>query len=90
MRIGKLVSISNMRVEILLDDCKIKPRDIVSAEYQGKTYRFEISTVAGNIATAIPFDSVNGLTRGIDVSLLQMFFAAYFVFVNIWKQPGCV
>ena len=71
MRIGKLVSISNMRVEILLDDCKIKPRDIVSAEYQGKTYRFEISTVAGNIATAIPFDSVNGLTRGIDVSLQE-------------------
>jgi len=67
MRIGKLVSISNMRVEILLDDCKIKPRDIVTADYQGKVYRFEISSVAGNIATAIPFDSVNGLKRGIDV-----------------------
>ncbi len=68
MRIGKLVSISNMRVEILLDDCKIKPRDIVMAEYQGKEYRFEISSVAGNIATAIPFDSVNGLKRGLDVT----------------------
>jgi len=67
MRIGKLVSISNMRVEILLDDCKIKPRDIVTADYQGKVYRFEISSVAGNIATAIPFDSVNGLKRGLDV-----------------------
>lgn len=67
MRIGKLVAISNMRVEILLDDCKIKPRDIVTAEYQEKVYRFEISSVAGNIATAIPFDSVNGLKRGIDV-----------------------
>ena len=68
MRIGKLVSISNMRVEILLDECKIKPRDIVMAEYQGKEYRFEISSVAGNIATAIPFDSVNGLKRGLDVN----------------------
>lgn len=36
MRIGKLVSISNMRVEILLDDCKIKPRDIVSQSIRGK------------------------------------------------------
>ena len=71
MRIGKLVSISNMRVEILLDDCKIKPRDIVTAEYQDKEYRFEISSVAGNIATAIPFDSVIGLKRGIDVSLQE-------------------
>ena len=71
MRIGKLVSISNMRVEILLDDCKIKPRDIVTAEYRDKEYRFEISSVAGNIATAIPFDSVIGLKRGIDVSLQE-------------------
>ena len=71
MRIGKLVSISNMRVEILLDDCKIKPRDIVTAEYQDKEYRFEISSVAGNIATAIPFDSVIDLKRGIDVSLQE-------------------
>ena len=71
MRIGKLVSISNMRVEILLDECKIKPRDIVVAEHQGKEYRFEISSVAGNLATAIPFDSVNGLTRGIDVALQE-------------------
>lgn len=69
MRIGKLVSISNMRVDILLDDCKIKPRDIVVANYKGNEYRFEINSVQGNIAVAIPFDSVNGLKRGIDVEL---------------------
>jgi len=71
MRIGKLVSISNMRVDILLDDCKIKPRDIVVANYKGKEYRFEINSVQGNIAVAIPFDSVNGLKRGIDVELQE-------------------
>ena len=71
MRIGKLVSISNMRVDILLDDCKIKPRDIVVANYEGKEYRFEVNSVQGNIAVAIPFDSVIGLKRGIDVELQE-------------------
>lgn len=71
MRIGKLVSISNMRVDILLDDCKIKPRDIVVANFEGKEYRFEVNSVQGNIAVAIPFDSVIGLKRGIDVELQQ-------------------
>ena len=71
MRIGKLVSISNMRVDILLDDCKIKPRDIVVANFEGKEYRFEVNSVQGNIAVAIPFDSVIGLKRGIDVELQE-------------------
>lgn len=71
MRIGKLVSISNMRVDILLDDCKIKPRDIVVANFEGKEYRFEVNSVQGNIAVAIPFDSVIGLKRGIDVEVQE-------------------
>lgn len=71
MRIGKLVAISNMRVDILLDDCKLKPRDIVVANYEGKEYRFEVNSVQGNIAVAIPFDSVIGLKRGIDVELQE-------------------
>ena len=43
MKVGKIVAISNMRVEILLNDCKLKQRDIVYTVMNEKTERFEVS-----------------------------------------------
>jgi F-type H+-transporting ATPase subunit beta len=69
MRVGKLISISNMRVEILLDHREIKFRDIVRAEDGEKAHRFEVVRVNGSVAMAIPFENVIGLKRGMDVYL---------------------
>jgi F-type H+-transporting ATPase subunit beta len=69
MRVGKLITISNMRVEILLEYREIKFRDIVSVKAGELEHRFEIVRVSGSIALAIPFDNVIGLKRGLDVYL---------------------
>lgn len=69
MKAGKIISISNMRIEILLEQKKVKPGDIVSTEHNGSINRFEIARVNGNIAVAIPFDNVRGLRKGLDVNI---------------------
>lgn len=71
MKIGKLVSISNMRVEVLLEDNRLKLRDIVTTENKGQTFHFEIVSINNNIATAVPFENVIGLCRGLDVFLQE-------------------
>lgn len=80
MSVGRIISISNMRVEILLElkldvatnsfaGQAIKLRDIVSTKLGDTVHRFEIAKIEGSIATAIPFDSVVGLKRGMEVEL---------------------
>ena len=69
MNIGKIISISELNVKIFLDDnVKIDIRDVLRCEVDGKEYRFEVVAVDENVATTIPFDSVIGLKRGLDVS----------------------
>lgn len=67
MRVGKLISIFSMRVEIMLDECQLKLRDIVYTTYEEQEYHFEITSIQGKIAIAIPFESVIGLKRGLEV-----------------------
>lgn len=69
MKIGKIISVSNMRVEILLEYNKIKIRDIVSAQLGDVVHKFEIARIEGNVAMAIPFDNTIGLKRGLEVTL---------------------
>ena len=69
MSVGKIISISNMRVEILLDHSELKLRDIVSTKVGDIVYRFEIARIDGSIAMAIPFENVIGLRRGLEVEL---------------------
>lgn len=71
MKVGKIISVSNMRVEILLDYNMIKLRDIVSAKFGEETHKFEIAKIEGNVAMAIPFENTIGLKRGLDVMLEQ-------------------
>lgn len=68
MNIGKIISISELNVKILLyPNIKIDIKDILTVTYLDKIYRFEVSSVEENVVTAIPFQSVIGLKRGIDV-----------------------
>lgn len=69
MRIGKIISVSNLRIDILLDSREINIRDIVWTEYNEHRHSFEIARIDGSVAVAIPLSSVIGLKKGLDVYL---------------------
>lgn len=67
--VGRIIAVSNLRVDILLTEPNISYKNILKCNVDGKEYKFEISNIDGSYATAIPFDNVKGLTRGIEVFL---------------------
>jgi F-type H+-transporting ATPase subunit beta len=69
MRIGKIISVSNLRIDILLDSREINIRDVVWTELNEQRHRFEIAQIDGSVALAIPLSSVHGLRKGLDVYL---------------------
>lgn len=68
MPIGKIISISDLNVEVFTTDKSIKIRDILSVEVNGVIKRFEVVELKNSIVYAIPFDNVIGLKRGMEVS----------------------
>lgn len=69
MRVGKIIGLSELNVQILLEAPRVKSKDVVSTVVNGRKYRFEIADVTGKKASAIPFESVIGLKKGLDVEL---------------------
>jgi F-type H+-transporting ATPase subunit beta len=69
--IGKIITVSNMSVSVLLDTHNVSVRDIIYSEYDGKCLLFEINNINGSIANAIPLNHVYGLRKGLDVYLKQ-------------------
>ena len=67
--IGKIISISELSIKILLINQDIKIRDILKCEYNKKTYKFEVIEISENIASLLPFERINGLKKGLDVYL---------------------
>ncbi|MCR4722090.1 MAG: F0F1 ATP synthase subunit beta [Lachnospiraceae bacterium] len=67
MSLGRIIAVSSMRVEILLDKTDVRVKDIVETVGSDHKNRFEIAQIEGNLAIAVPFDSVIGLTRGVEV-----------------------
>lgn len=68
MEIGKIISISELNVKIFLkDDIQLKIKDILKTTKDDQEYRFEVVSIDENIVTTIPFDSVIGLKKGLDV-----------------------
>ena len=66
--IGKIIAISELNVKIFLyDDKKVKIKDILKTTLNNSTYYFEVSSIDDSIITAIPFDSVIGLRKGMEV-----------------------
>lgn len=66
--LGKIISISELNVKIFLyDGKKVNIKDILIASIKNKKYRFEVVSIDDNIITTIPFDSVIGLKKGIEV-----------------------
>lgn len=67
--IGRIISISELNVKIFLYDGKsVNVKDILKATLKDQVYRFEVVSIDDDIITTIPFDSVIGLKKGIEVS----------------------
>ena len=69
--VGKIIGVSDLNVKILLNTDAIKIKDILFyKDEQEKMHRFEVVEIDSNIAMAIPFESVNGIKKGIDLELI--------------------
>ena len=67
MLAGKIISVSDLLVEVLLSGVQVKKRDMMYAVKGEKTYRFEVEDIEGNIASLVPLSNVAGLSRGTEV-----------------------
>ena len=65
--VGRIVAVSNLRVDVLLSNPNITYKSILVCRNEGREYKFEVSKVDGSYATTIPFDNVRGLKRGLEV-----------------------
>ncbi|WP_249028923.1 ATP synthase beta subunit C-terminal domain-containing protein [Tannockella kyphosi] len=66
--IGKIIAVSELSVTILVDeDVKIKRQDVLYCYSNEEASNFEVMEIRGNMITAIPFGSVVGLKKGLDV-----------------------
>ena len=67
MRVGRILELSELTVEILLEETHIRIKDVLSTKNGEKEYYFEVAKVSGNRVSAIPFQSVIGLKKGMEV-----------------------
>lgn len=67
MKVGKIVSISELNIGILKSTDEIKVQDVLFVKDGDKTHKFEVSKIDGNLVSTIPFDSVIGLRKGMEV-----------------------
>ena len=70
-RLGKLIAVSSLKVEIFLEDTNVGIRDLVYAQAEDRVYQFEVAEINGSVASAICFGMTNGLRRGMDVYWLS-------------------
>ena len=65
--VGKILTISELNVQVLLNGEKVKYHDILCTNFKGKEILFEVTEEDGNIVSAVPFQSVIGLKKGLEV-----------------------
>lgn len=68
--VGRIIGISDLNVKVILLEDNVKIGDILSCELNKKIHRFEVVEIDNNIATTIPFESVIGLKKGIELDLI--------------------
>ena len=66
MVVGKIISIFDISVEVILSDDSIKIGDILKT-HDDKNYSFEVVTINNVSATCISLDSTRGLKKGTEV-----------------------
>ena len=68
MLIGKIISISDIRVNVYrLEDVEIKIGDVLRSEVGDKEYEFEVAEINGNEIVCVALKLVIGLSKGVDV-----------------------
>lgn len=70
MAVGKIISIFDISVEVILDSNDIKVGDILQVEGQ-PNYRFEVVEFSNTSATCISLETTRGLKKGASVELLS-------------------
>ena len=65
--VGKILAISELNVQILLNNEKVKYRDILCTNIKGNEILFEVTEEDGHVVSAVPFQSVIGLKKGMEV-----------------------
>ena len=69
--VGKIIGVSDLNVKVLLLSDELKINDILCYKEDNLVKKFEIVEIEDNIALTIPFDSVHGLKKGVDLELLE-------------------
>ena len=67
--VGRIVSVSSLKVEVFLKKTDICIRDLLYTEGDGVRYLFEVQEIDGSVAAAICCGQTNGLKRGMPVYL---------------------
>jgi F-type H+-transporting ATPase subunit beta len=70
-RVGRVISISGLRVDIFLEYANIGLRDLVRTGGEDAEMFFEVAEVNGSVASAICLGMTNGLKRGTEVYLSE-------------------
>ena len=70
MAVGKIISIFDISVEVVLDSREIKVGDILQVEGDPK-YQFEVVEISNTGVTCISFESTRGLKKGASVELVS-------------------
>lgn len=68
--VGKIISIFDISVEVILDNNDIKVGDILQVKDDPK-YRFEVVEISNTSATCISLETTRGLKKGAEVELVS-------------------
>lgn len=69
--VGKVISVSELNVRILVEEGKIHFQNVLYANVRQKRICFEVAEEDGNVVSAIPLQSVIGLKKGTEVYRLE-------------------
>ena len=70
MAVGKIISIFDISIEVVLDNNNIKVGDILQVQGDEK-YRFEVVEISNTSATCISLETTRGLMKGAPVELVS-------------------
>ena len=67
MVVGKVISIFDISIEVILSDSNVSIGDILEVEQNGEKYQFEVVEINNISATCVSLDSTRGLRKGSDI-----------------------
>jgi len=67
MVVGKVISIFDISIEVILSDSNVSIGDILEVEQNGEKYQFEVVEINNISATCISLNTTRGLKKGSDI-----------------------